>query len=44
MTSLWDQWGRLVPLTIIELDRVQVVQIKPPVGNGKYYNIQVGSG
>ena len=44
MTSLWDQWGRLVPLTIIELDRLQVVQVKPPGGAGKYYSVQVGLG
>lgn len=31
MTMLWDKWGRLVPVTVIELDRVQVVQVKEPV-------------
>ena len=30
MTTLWDRWGDMVPVTIVLLDRVQVVQIKPP--------------
>ena len=30
MTTLYDQWGDVVPVTIILLDRVQVVQIKAP--------------
>lgn len=28
MTTLWDKWGHMVPVTVIELDRVQVVQVK----------------
>jgi large subunit ribosomal protein L3 len=28
MTTMWDRWGHMVPVTIIELDRCQVVQIK----------------
>lgn len=28
MTTLWDDWGRMVGVTAIELDRVQIVQIK----------------
>ena len=31
MTTLYDQWGDIVPITIVLLDRVQVVQIKKPV-------------
>ena len=30
MTTLFDKWGDMVPVTIILLDRVQVVQIKAP--------------
>lgn len=28
MTTLWDDWGRAVGVTVIELDRVQVIQVK----------------
>ena len=28
MTTLWNKWGHMVPVTVIELDRVQVVQVK----------------
>ena len=28
MTILWDDWGKMVPVTVVELDRVQIVQIK----------------
>lgn len=28
MTTLWNRWGDMIPATIIQLDRVQVVQIK----------------
>lgn len=31
MSVLWDKWGNLVPVTVIELDRAQVVQIKEPL-------------
>jgi large subunit ribosomal protein L3 len=44
MTTLWDDWGQMAPVTVIELDRVQVVQIKAPQGNDGYYHVQVGSG
>lgn len=30
MTIMYDQWGNIVPVTIVLLDRVQVVQIKTP--------------
>ena len=34
MTTMWNRWGHIVPVTVVELDRVQVVQVKPPnVGN-----------
>lgn len=44
MTSAWDQWGKMVPLTVVELDRAQIVRITPPKGCQKYYNVQVGIG
>ena len=28
MTMMWNHWGHVVPVTIIELDRVQIIQIK----------------
>jgi ribosomal protein L3 len=30
MTIMYDKWGNIVPVSIILLDRVQVVQIKNP--------------
>ncbi len=30
MTTMFDQWGDIVPVTAIQLDRVQVVQLKKP--------------
>lgn len=30
MTTLFDKWGDIVPVTIVLLDRVQIVQIKSP--------------
>jgi ribosomal protein L3 len=30
MTIMYDKWGNIVPVTIVLLDRVQVVQIKNP--------------
>ena len=44
MTTLWDQWGKMAPLTAIELDRVQVIRVRPPVGVERYWNVQVGCG
>lgn len=44
MTTMWDRWGHMVPVTIIELDRCQVLQIKQPVHNNLYYQVQMGSG
>jgi large subunit ribosomal protein L3 len=28
MTHFWDKWGKLTPCTVIQVDRVQVTQIK----------------
>lgn len=44
MTTMWDKWGHLVPVTIIELDRSQVVQIKEPLHDNDYYQVQMGIG
>lgn len=44
MTTLWDSWGHVVPATVIQLDRTQIVQIKPPVRNNTFYQVQVGVG
>ena len=43
MTSTWDKWGSLIPLTVIHLDRNQVVDIKTKERDG-YSALQVGSG
>lgn len=44
MTTMWDSWGHIVPATIIQLDRTQIVQIKKPVRNNHYYQVQIGIG
>ena len=44
MTTMWDSWGHVVPTTVIQLDRTQVVQIKKPVRNNEFYQIQIGVG
>ena len=41
---MFDQWGDMVPVTIILLDRVQVVQIKPPEDGNQFYQVQMGIG
>lgn len=44
MTTLWDRWGHIVPATVIQLDRTQIVQIKKPVRNNEYFQVQIGVG
>ena len=44
MTTLYDNWGDIVPVTIVLLDRVQVVQIKKPESGNKFYQVQMGIG
>ena len=44
MTTAWDQWGKMIPLTAIELDRVQVIRVEKPRANEKYWNVQIGMG
>lgn len=44
MTTMFDQWGDIVPVTIVLLDRVQVVQVKPPLPGNRFYQVQMGLG
>lgn len=44
MTTMYDQWGDIVPVTIVLLDRVQVVQIKAPEPGNTFYQVQMGIG
>ena len=44
MTTMWDRWGHMVPVTALELDRVQVVQIKKPVDGNTLFQVQMGLG
>jgi large subunit ribosomal protein L3 len=43
MTSLWDKWGTMHAVTVVRLDRCQVVQQKTVEKEG-YDAIQVGAG
>lgn len=42
MTHVWDKWGVAIPLTVLQVDRCQVTQIKA-FHNGKYA-MQIGFG
>ena len=44
MTTMFDKWGDIVPVTIVQLDRVQIVQIKPPEPGNLFYQVQMGTG
>lgn len=44
MMTMFDKWGDIVPVSIVQLDRVQVVQVKPPLEGNKYYQVQMGTG
>lgn len=43
MTSQWSKWGVKLPLTIIQIDRCQVTQVKRALEHG-YDAMQLGSG
>ena len=44
MTIMYDKWGNIVPVSIVLLDRVQVVQIKNPQHGNSFYQVQMGIG
>lgn len=44
MTTMYDQWGDIVPVSIVLLDRVQVVQIKEPEDGNSFHQVQLGIG
>jgi large subunit ribosomal protein L3 len=44
MTIMYDKWGNIVPVTIVLLDRVQVVQVKNPEPGNTFYQVQLGIG
>lgn len=41
MTAMWDKWGMRHALTVLQVDRCQVSQIKP---FGEYFYLQLGVG
>lgn len=43
MTGVWDKFGIYYPLTVIKIDRCQVVQVKTKDKEG-YYSLQLGIG
>lgn len=45
MTALWDKDGRRWPVTVLQLDSVQVVRHTPPVENDKtgMHSLQLGA-
>ena len=43
MTHFWDKWGAMVPCTVIQLDRCQVIQVKTAEADGMN-TIQLGLG
>ncbi|KAJ2691712.1 hypothetical protein H4R19_006303, partial [Coemansia spiralis] len=43
MSALWDEWGVRVPVTVLQLDNVQVVGIVK-TNNPKYPRLQIGCG
>lgn len=43
MTSVWDKWGKLIPLTVVHVDRNQIIDIKTPEKDG-YLALKVGAG
>jgi len=43
MTALFDKWGVRHALTVLQVDRCQVIQVKTPETDG-YYALQLGAG
>lgn len=44
MTTLYNSWGDTTPVTVVLLDRVQVVQVKPPGNGNPFHQVQLGIG
>ena len=42
-THFWDKWGKLIPCTVIQVDRCQVIQVKTEAHDG-VNAVQVGVG
>lgn len=43
MTGIWDEKGRKIPVTVLQMDRAQITHIKTKSVNG-YNAVQVGAG
>lgn len=43
MLAVWDAWGTRIPVTVLQLDNCQVVQVKTDETNG-YTSLQLGVG
>lgn len=43
MTSIFDKWGHMIPLSVIQLDRAQILMIKEK-GKDNVDSVQVGCG
>ena len=43
MTQAWNRWGQLIPLTVIEIQDCQVIQVKTPEREG-FAALQLGAG
>eukprot|EP00743_Colponemidia_sp_Colp-15_P001565 GILK01001710.1.p1 GENE.GILK01001710.1~~GILK01001710.1.p1 ORF type:complete len:309 (+),score=30.29 GILK01001710.1:58-984(+) len=43
MTTLWDEWGARLPLTVLQIDRCDILQIKYEAKDG-YTALQLGAG
>lgn len=43
MLAIWDSWGTRIPVTVLQLDACEVVQVKTNETNG-YTALQLGIG
>ena len=44
MTAIWNKWGQYIPCTVLQLDRPQILCIRPHKEKKGYYHCQVGGG